>query len=442
MSLVSTTYKINTVLGLLSLADISSLVTATDSVPASPPSASVMFKHELFNDSNAFLLQKRGLMQRSESLNTQLQIECAERLGVSLSECNSHGVYINRTDQVKNVILNQISTHKVWRDVVKRELAQISFLDLQNQNLLSLSSHDFDGLGGLLFLYLANNRLSELPLGIFDGLQLLTLTLENNNLTLLPEKFLKDSVNLQWLSLFNNRLVRLPNDMGHSLSFLSTLYLDSNCIQRFPVNFLENATSLTELYVYNNPLQMTKDFFDKLVTLHADLVLYYGYKLYENEVSFLLNRTSVLVSDVSFFFDTGMRVNYSLIYPNRLVVPSQDVVLTQDQNDFLCRYLSTELVQNGREDALKWLSRCGFVEISFFNLTNATEINDEQSNGHHWNLKLALLGGGLGLFFLIFISTTYCLKKNKESLRSRSLELRELLLKDTSKKSIENYESI
>ena len=103
--------------------------------------------------------------------------------------------------------------------VTVRHLREITFLDLRNQNITSVSAGDFDGLVRLQALDLSGNLLLSLPEGIFDELYLLkTLRLDNNRLETLPEDILDELLHLEELTLHENPGLTLPTGMFEDFS--------------------------------------------------------------------------------------------------------------------------------------------------------------------------------------------------------------------------------
>ena len=108
----------------------------------------------------------------------------------------------DRTPQVRDAILGEISNISDCALVTEAHLATITRLSLDGQRFTALKAGDFDGLTALTTLILSNTPLSSLPAGIFDNLTALT------------------SLNLS-----QNDLSSLPADIFDNLTALTTLYL-------------------------------------------------------------------------------------------------------------------------------------------------------------------------------------------------------------------------
>ena len=162
------------------------------------------------------------------------------------ASCGS-GPLHGRTQKVVNIFL--VVFPGDCSAVTNAQLSSISSLEIINQNLSSLQSHDFAGLSGLETLNLYDNDLTELPSGVFDGLSSLThLRLYGNDLTTLPDGVFDDLSNLEFIRLNNNQLVWLPPDLFEGTPNLTGLHLNSNsqlaCIHASQFDGLSSLDSL------------------------------------------------------------------------------------------------------------------------------------------------------------------------------------------------------
>ena len=95
--------------------------------------------------------------------------------------------FCDRTEQVRDAIVAQVSGVSTCGGVTAAHLAAITGLDLDSTGISSLQAGDFDGLTALETLNLNDNSLSNLPASVFDGLTALeSLYLGNNSLSDLP----------------------------------------------------------------------------------------------------------------------------------------------------------------------------------------------------------------------------------------------------------------
>ena len=118
----------------------------------------------------------------------------------------------DRTRQVRDAIVDNISGISDCAQVAETHLVAISGLNLPGRNITALKAGDFDGLISLRSISLFNNQLSSLPVGLLDGLTA-----------------------LEYLSLFNNQLTGLPEGLFDGLTGLTTLYLQGNTVDPLPL---------------------------------------------------------------------------------------------------------------------------------------------------------------------------------------------------------------
>ena len=133
-------------------------------------------------------------------------------------------------------------------------------LSLTEKGIIVLNSGDFANLANLTGLFLQNNDLQTLPDGIFDGLaNLLNLNLQDNDLRTLPDDIFEGLVKLRNLNLYENDLQALPGGIFEGLASLRALNLYENDLQTLPVGIFEGLASLQFLYLYENDLQTLPD---------------------------------------------------------------------------------------------------------------------------------------------------------------------------------------
>ena len=164
-----------------------------------------------------------------------------------------------RTPQVRDAIVAAVPGVNSASDVTEAHLAAITTLSLNNKNITSLKSGDFDGLSGLTRLVLESNQLTTLPSGIFDGLTALTwLDLGPNRFTTLPSDIFDGLTALSNLDLSNNRFTTLPSDIFDGLTALRTLALHFNQLTTLPMGIFAELSSLN-LGLYSNQLTVLPD---------------------------------------------------------------------------------------------------------------------------------------------------------------------------------------
>ena len=189
----------------------------------------------------------------------------------------------NRTEQVRDALLDQISGVSDCAQVTRSHLRGITRLSLSGQSLTSLQAGDFSGLSKLTSLHLIDSALTSLPEGIFSNLSRLeTLNLFRNRLTSLPDGIFSDLSNLLSLILSNNGLrsidltalfggignlsplrelfldsnplTSLPDDSFSDLPYLQTLHLSHSDLIALPDGIFSNLSKLTSLYLVGNDL--------------------------------------------------------------------------------------------------------------------------------------------------------------------------------------------
>ena len=234
----------------------------------------------------------RGTLKRLHGLGifaAQLAI-----LSVAQSvEAQSDGI-CDRTEQVRNAIVAQVSgktacgtitstdlgeitslsvsghsTLTELKDIDFSSLSKLTTLDLSENNLEELPAEVFDSLTSLTTLDLGDNSLEELPAEVFNSLtSLITLDLSDNSLADLPDDLLNRLTSLTSLNLRNNSLTELPVDVFQSLTSLTSLNLNSNSLTELPVDVFQSLTSLTSLVMSQNSLtELPVAMFQNLIRL-------------------------------------------------------------------------------------------------------------------------------------------------------------------------------
>ena len=167
----------------------------------------------------------------------------------------------DRTPQVRDAILGEISSISDCAQVTEAHLAAITTLRLNVQSITALQAGDFDGLTALQELYLSNNQLTSLPEGVFSGLSALTtLNLTRNQLSSLPAGIFDNLNALTTLNLSGNQFTTLPAGIFDNLNALTRLYLAANQLSSLPAGIFDNLNALTGLDLGINsvvPLPLT-----------------------------------------------------------------------------------------------------------------------------------------------------------------------------------------
>ena len=124
-------------------------------------------------------------------------------------------------------------------------LTSLTELQLNNNQLASLSANVFSPLTSLTELQLNNNQLASLSANVFSPLtSLAELNLSNNQLTSLPATLLTPLTSLTELQLNNNQLASLPANLLSALTSLTELKLNNNQLSALPNGLFSGLTSL------------------------------------------------------------------------------------------------------------------------------------------------------------------------------------------------------
>ena len=161
----------------------------------------------------------------------------------------------DRTEQVRDEILREISGVSDCADVTGDHLSGMGELSLSDRGIDTLKAGDFSGLGNLELLDLDGNQLTTLPASVFSDLEnLSTLALSFNALTALPENVFSGFGNLERLSLSFNQLSTLPAGVFSGLGNLKSLGLGGNQLSTLPSGVFSGLSNLDTLWLYTNQL--------------------------------------------------------------------------------------------------------------------------------------------------------------------------------------------
>ena len=190
-------------------------------------------------------------------------------VNITLNVADAFVSVCDRTPQVRDAIVAALPNVSDCADVTAADLATITSLNIQSQNITALKEGDFNGLTVLEQLYLYDNELSSLPAGIFDNLTALTyLLLNKNELSSLPVGIFDDLTALEVLYLYDNELSSLPVGIFDDLTALGYLSLSENALSSLPVGIFDDLTALTYLSLRKNKLSsLPADIFDDLTAL-------------------------------------------------------------------------------------------------------------------------------------------------------------------------------
>ena len=177
----------------------------------------------------------------------------------------------DRTPQVRDEILREISGVSDCAEVTDGHLSGIGSLSLQGSGIATLKAGDFSGLDKLERLWLYGNRLTTLPATVFSDLgNLERLRLYDNGLTTLPATVFSGLSNLLELFLHGNQLSDLPVGVFSSLSNLISLRLNGNQLSTLSAGVFSGLGNLERLFLESNQLSaLPAGFFSSLGSLQS-----------------------------------------------------------------------------------------------------------------------------------------------------------------------------
>ena len=180
----------------------------------------------------------------------------------------------DRTEQVRDAIVDAVSDVDACADVTASQLSGITLLRLRGENIRSLKSGDFAGLSELKSLKLSRNHLTTLPADIFSGLaKLESISLSSNELESLSAGAFAGLTELKYLYLSYNELASLPAGVFSGLTNLEGLDLDGNELESLPAAVFKRLAKLDYLELSDNQLSgLPATVFSGLTSL-GDVVL-------------------------------------------------------------------------------------------------------------------------------------------------------------------------
>jgi hypothetical protein len=135
------------------------------------------------------------------------------------------------------------------------EFTNASGLNLTNNQITSIESGDFSGLGSLQSLYLRNTQITSIESGDFSGLgSLQDLLLTNNQITSIESGAFSGLGSLQDLLLTNNQITSIESGDFSDLGSLQMLILNSNQITSIESGAFSGLGSLQRLDLHYNQI--------------------------------------------------------------------------------------------------------------------------------------------------------------------------------------------
>ena len=174
----------------------------------------------------------------------------------------------DRTPQVRDAIVAEISGISDCSDVTVDRLAAITRLDLAFKGISTLKIGDFSGLTSLERLDLNGNQLSTLEAGIFSDVpSLRTLLLWGNQFSTLEVGVFSDLSALRNLYLEKNQLSTLKEGIFSGLTSLRAVFLSNNQLTTLESGVFSDVPSLLSLYLDGNQLNLEVGVFSDLSVL-------------------------------------------------------------------------------------------------------------------------------------------------------------------------------
>ena len=285
-----------------------------------------------------------------ECYYSALQCHCAESLGVDVNECNTNGVFINRSKPIGEAVLRFLKSNLdldlSWDMITTEHLKQITHLDLSNQSISSLHEYDFDGLTELVSLNLSSNQLRYLDLS--DSLlRIQSLDISYNQLTYLAlsSKF----KSLTYLNLSHNDLhtLVLPETWTSSLD-LDISFNQFTSLNIFP--YLNSSLRLNSINLVENPVDISAPIFNFLIHTQPNLKIYYSSNSSFNTVRIDTGQSLLEVHSIKQFFDFVSDAS-GLIYftPSLRNLPLEVGTLSTHEQEFLYTFFQDLLPAHGAD---------------------------------------------------------------------------------------------
>ena len=163
----------------------------------------------------------------------------------------------DRTQQVQDEILRQLSGVDDCAAVTVADLATVPRLVLDGKGITSLKAGDFAGLTAVTDIALTDNQLGTLPGNLFSELTSLTqLILDSNQLTSLPADAFSGLTAVTRINLDTNQLGALPGNLFSGLTSLVDLQMASAGITLLPAGVFSGLTALKTLALNSNLLSL------------------------------------------------------------------------------------------------------------------------------------------------------------------------------------------
>ena len=172
---------------------------------------------------------RRGLVRSARVLAAVAWLSLLGALALPTpAQAQTTGI-CDRTQQVQNEILMQLSAVSDCAAVTDADLASVTLLVLESKSITSLKAGDFDGLTAVTAIVLTDNQLGALPANLFSGLTSLTnLSLDSSGVTSLHADTFSGLTAVAQINLTDNQLGALPANLFSGLTSLTNLEMGNS----------------------------------------------------------------------------------------------------------------------------------------------------------------------------------------------------------------------
>uniref|UniRef100_A0A8K9UQM2 Slit homolog 1b (Drosophila) n=1 Tax=Oncorhynchus mykiss TaxID=8022 RepID=A0A8K9UQM2_ONCMY len=142
------------------------------------------------------------------------------------------------------------------RNIPKNIPRSTERLDLNGNNLTTISKTDFSGLKHLRVLHLMENQISNIERGAFDDLkELERLDLSENAIQAIPRRAFRGATDIRNLQLDKNHITCIEEGAFRALRTLEVLTLNNNNISSIPVSSFNHMPKLHTFRLHSNSLR-------------------------------------------------------------------------------------------------------------------------------------------------------------------------------------------
>ncbi|CAG9563755.1 unnamed protein product [Danaus chrysippus] len=136
---------------------------------------------------------------------------------------------------------------------------RLLYLDLSHNSIKKIELLTFEGMRNIETLLLSYNEIKSVGLNFVRFINLKMLELDHNELTSLSEGSLKNLLNLEHLNLSSNQLNTIQEDSFRGLQKLQEIDLSNNQIKTVPAYLFQSNINLHTVYLSNNNIDTIQD---------------------------------------------------------------------------------------------------------------------------------------------------------------------------------------